>query len=767
MMSSPSERNGEAAGEAPAGDWLRPGRFAVLLGLLVLAAYPQVVLGLQTFVYRDFGLFGYPLAHHLRESFWRGELPLWNPLNNCGLPFLAQWNTQALYPPALIYLLLPLSWGLGLFCLAHLFLGGLGMFHLARRWTGDSFAAAFAGMVYAFNGLMLNCLMWPNNVAALGWMPWVVLLAERAGRGGEIRPVLQAALVGALQMLTGAPEIILLTWTLTTALVLVEAGRAAGAWLRVLLRFGAVVTLVAGLAAAQLLPFLDLLAHSHRQDGIDSNAWAMPLGGLGNFLVPLFHCHRAYHGVFLQTGQYWTASYYVGVTTIALALLTVARRRPARIWVLFGLTVLCLALALGEAGHVYGWARKSLPGMGLMRFPIKFIVLPVFLLPLLAAWVIAEGRRHEEAERGRFLKELGGAAVLVAGLLGLVLWLTRFHWQQYDDVPFTLNNGLLRGGFFAAILLALLASLKVERPQARGLLQFAVLLLVWLDLSRHAPLPHTINRPVYEVSLPRPAPVPQHGAGRAMLTATARAELAHSTITKVEDEYLSRRWTLFSNCNLLEGIPKLDGFYSLFTREQMDVFPLLYASTNRWAPRLMDFLGVAMVTSATNLFDWEPRATHLPLVTAGQKPVFADTPTTLRALEKDTFDPRREVYLPPEVRAAVSATNETAAQISNARYTAHRIEFTTTATAPALVVAAQTFYHPWRAFVDGKPVPLWRANQAFQALEIPAGQHTVVLVYQDPSFRVGVAVSALTALVGLVGFWISRKRPSPGDTRAG
>ena len=56
-----------------------------------------------------------------RESFWRGEMPLWNPYNNCGLPFLAQWNTLALYPGSLFYLLLPLSWALGVFCLLHLF----------------------------------------------------------------------------------------------------------------------------------------------------------------------------------------------------------------------------------------------------------------------------------------------------------------------------------------------------------------------------------------------------------------------------------------------------------------------------------------------------------------------------------------------------------------------------------------------------------------------------------------------------------------------
>ncbi len=132
--------------------WLKPRWFVTLLAVLMLASYPQIFLGFQTFVYRDFGIFSYPIAYHLRESLWHGEIPLWNPLNNCGVPFLAQWNTQVLYPPALFYLLFPLSWSLGVFCLLHLFWGGCGMFLLARRWTQNHLAAAFAGIVFTFNG---------------------------------------------------------------------------------------------------------------------------------------------------------------------------------------------------------------------------------------------------------------------------------------------------------------------------------------------------------------------------------------------------------------------------------------------------------------------------------------------------------------------------------------------------------------------------------------------------------------------------------------
>src|ERR1700678_3231766 len=141
--------------------WITPRRFALLLAILVFVSWPGIFLGLEMFVFRDFGFFGLPIAWHLRESFWRMEWPLWNPLDNCGQPFLAEWNTQVLYPPALFYLLLPFPWSLGVFCLFHLFLGGLGMYFLARHWTQNTFAAAMAGIIFAFGALTLSSLLWP------------------------------------------------------------------------------------------------------------------------------------------------------------------------------------------------------------------------------------------------------------------------------------------------------------------------------------------------------------------------------------------------------------------------------------------------------------------------------------------------------------------------------------------------------------------------------------------------------------------------------
>src|SRR6185436_15213463 len=95
---------------------------------------------------------------------------------------------------------------------------------------------SIAALVFAWNGLTLHALMWPNNMAALGWMPWVVLAMERAWREGG-RRVFAGALIGAMQMLTGAPEIILLTWLIVGVFWLRDFVKPGGQRLQLLFRF--------------------------------------------------------------------------------------------------------------------------------------------------------------------------------------------------------------------------------------------------------------------------------------------------------------------------------------------------------------------------------------------------------------------------------------------------------------------------------------------------------------------------------------------------
>lgn len=743
--------------------WLKPRRFAALLAFFTFAAFPQVWLGLQTFVYRDFGLFSYPLAFHFRESFWRGELPLWNPLSNCGIPFLAQWNTQVLYPPALFYLIFPLSWSLGVFCLLHLFWGGLGMYFLAQGWTQNRFAAAFAAIAFAFSGIMLSSLIWPGTIAGLGWMPWVVWLTVRAWRSGG-KVLILAALAGAMQMLSGAAEVVLLTWLLLGSLSvadLVQGNHPRG---KIIRRAGLVVVLIAALSAAQLLPFLDLLDHSRLQQDISAAVWPMPATGWANFLVPMFH-EVSYQGVFIQGNQSWVASYYVGGTVIALALLAVWRLRQGRLWLLAGLAVFCLVLALGDATPIYGWVSRSVGIIGLMRFPVKFVVVAVLVLPLLAACALAERPlpSARAAKRRRWQWSFLGLGTLML-MLGLI-WSNRQFPASDADRTIMLGNGAFHAVFFAVIFLGCFQLGKISNLKARTSWQFLLLAMLWLDLSRSAPAPQTVNRSIYQPEMSRTLPPPQWGLSRAMIPSAHRETFNHRVLADATSDYLARRFALMGDCNLIESVPKLDGFYALYLSDYA-VWFYNYYHDDQPAQPLLDFIGVSQtLVLQTNRFAWQARSTFMPLLTGGQKPVFLEDMATLARLTSNDFNPRAEVFLPLAATNLITASNSSPMAISAVQYAAQRIEADVRAEHPGMMVAAQTYYHPWQAYVDGKQTPLWRANYAFQAFEVPPGSHHVRLVYEDRRFYLGAVVS-LTTLAGCLACYFWRRRPAVEATAA-
>ena len=813
----PGCAGGSAEARRRAFDWFTPLRFGILLALLIFAAFPHVLPGLQTFVVRDYGFFAYPLAHFQRECFWHGELPLWDPYNNCGVPFLAQWNTMPLYPLSLIYLLLPLPWSLSFFCLLHLWFAGFGMFFLARRWTGlrraevssvfgvcnarpvsaqlsgneatatqagNSFAAAFAGVAFAFNGLTLNLLMWPSHIATLSWMPWVVLAVELAWREGGQKIIL-AAFAGALQMLAGGPEIIFLTWILLLAMWIQQlvkraagvppaeltcakdssAGKMPAARYNVSMfwRFPLVVTLVISLAAVQLLPFLDLAAHSQRSAGYADTRWSMPGWGWVNFLVPMAFGRTWTEGVFFQNGQYWTSSYYLGISALWLALLAVWTVRERRVRLLGAVAMVALVFALGENTFVYPALRKIIPQLSLMTYPIKYVIFVALLAPLLAAFALAHQQNLRSEEKSAFNKRLVlVGAVLLALIAGILFWARQFPFST-DDVHATWLNGLSRAAFLILTGALLFVLTRENAPGLRRIAPLILIFVAWLDVFTHEPAQNpTVPPSVYELNLARARlamqPQPALGESRAMVTPAAAMDFIRFALSDPKNNYLAKRLGYCANCNLLDAVPKVDGFFSLLPRESDGLISLLYGATNANFPKLNDFLGVSQITAPDEFFHWQARKTFLPLVTAGQKPVFLDDTGTLRALAQLDFDGGKMVFLPPEAKSLVTVTNQTAARVLSSQFKAQRADIEVEASEPSLVVVAQTWYHNWRAYVDGRPAPLLRANHAFQAIQVPAGRHYIRLAYEDLAFQFGAAVSICMVVNCFIFLRLLRKR---------
>src|SRR5262249_7143983 len=139
-----------------------------------------------------------------REALAVGELPLWNPYEYAGMPFLADGQSGSIYPLGVLFYLLPVAYAYGPFLALHLFLGGAFAYAFARVLGCRAGAALIGGLGFAFSAFLVVSFTWPMIVSAAVWLPLLLLFVElivrRAERGGSLAGQLGLALAGGLAL---------------------------------------------------------------------------------------------------------------------------------------------------------------------------------------------------------------------------------------------------------------------------------------------------------------------------------------------------------------------------------------------------------------------------------------------------------------------------------------------------------------------------------------------------------------------------------------
>jgi len=430
--------------------------------------------------------------------------------------------------------------------------------------------------------------------------------------------------------------------------------------------------------------------------------------------------------------------------------------RQRRGWLLGALVFGCLILALGNNGLVYAAVKRVFPLLGFMRYPVKFVMLPAALIPLLGAMFIGHCLSVSKPDWLALRRWIVGFGAVLLAISAFVIWIAFHYPMRGTDAQLAATSAISRAGFLIVILGSLALLRHIKRPGLEKPARLGVLLLLFLDVMTAGPRPNpSVPRWVYEPNLAGKElhldPMPRPGTARAMLNAEAESNLSVTQMTNGINDVIYRRLALRGNLNILDDIPKLVGMYPLYFRELGEVLPALYAAPQP-PTALMDFLSVSYTNVAGKVTEWGFRPTHLPWVSAGQKPVFADGAATLTGLTRADFDPRKTVFLPLETQPLVAVSNSSPVKVSVRRFSPLRIELEVEAAEPAMVVIGQSFYHNWRAYVGGNATRLLRANHAFQALEVPPGRHEVILRYQDRFFYCGALIS-LASLILWIALW--------------
>ncbi len=341
-----------------------------------------------------------------RDSFAAGRPPLWNPYILAGQPFLASGQNGSLYPLGVLFYLLPLPQAYGWFIALHLWIGAMGTFWLTRTLGATRIGGIIAGLTFAFCGYLTVSYLWPMVVSTAVWLPALLAVIERQMLGGSRRAtrtlLVGSAIVG-MQFLAGHLEMslyLLLTAGLYTAPRLV--GRVRAEPIRRLLLDGAValalVALGTGLAALQLVPFTEVIAHNVRtgwSDYDETISYALPKERLLAYLVPnLFGNPTDHTYVDLESWQthsvehlrpngelrtdtewggknYVEGTVYVGILPLLLTAVAIVTRPRGGALTLTIIAGVSLLLAFGTP--LYAVLFYGIPGVNQLHTPFRWV----------------------------------------------------------------------------------------------------------------------------------------------------------------------------------------------------------------------------------------------------------------------------------------------------------------------------------------------------------------------------------------------------------
>jgi hypothetical protein len=756
---------------------------------VVFVVLAPALLTSSVFFERDILGYWYPNIEVFTRAIAEGAWPLWNPYSGFGAPLLADPNFQIAYPLTWLNLWLPRAAYYKLFVTVHCLIAGAGAWALARR-QGLSPASAFvAGAAFSASGPFLSAANLFHHFAGAAWMPGVLWAVEGGLRGSTRRSWLPIGVMGVMQVLAGSGDLCLITAmavALRVGVHLVGRRRSLPSELARLIPVGGkALTFALLLSAVQWLPTLDIAGSSMRtqQLAVTSTYWSLHPGSLADLVVPgltadLPMSDRLRAALF-EAREPLLRCLYWGLPLLLLAAL--ATPGPDRTWA--ALAGGCfLVAALGRHTPFYS-LLLTLPGAGLLRYPVKYMVPASLFAALLAA-------RGAEAWRGPWREREGRRALLLGGMwLGAgaaagaaALWLeseppTLAPWLDLGALASGSGSAtagsLGRTAAVAAVCAALLG-LRSRYVRAPRWLALALLALVVADLAAVGSGVNRLAPP--EIVAHRPEGAQRLAAEPgARVFAGRRAPECWEQIRTPQgwDERWARalavqqslsppvgaRWALygsydgeFSGLGSLRAAPVTDA------ARQFEGTPLGLRLLRMGAVDYVmsvgsrGYEGLSLLEDLPSVYPCPLRLFRVgePMprayVVDGVRSEPAGDP--LPALADPELDLSRSVILPaPEVPREGTPSFRGSARITWRRADAMVLEVE--ASGPAVLVVVEAFSPGWQATVDGRRAEILRANLLFRAVPVPAGRHRVALVYRPRAALVGIALSGVGLMLGL------------------
>ncbi len=516
-------------------------------------------------------------------------------------------------------------------------------------------------------------------------------------------------------------------------------------------------------------------------------------------------------------------SVFVGFVPLFFALCGWALGRDRRRNFVGGSAITIFLLSFGHFTPLFSLAYLLVPLLCLVRFPVKLLVPFVMLLAILAGWGLDAVRGEValwQARRNRALwplEALLGSCFLIWVAAGVapgfalrpVSWALFRQGHSANEVAQMTHylEAMLRlylpgiAGFLLAGLLLLIGLVSKKRWAIWGVPAFTILGMVQLFAEGFSANP-SVPRGFYDYVPPvisqfRGMPGTYRVTSLTRVSAASKGVQDYVNFESIPEaaaiphvaQGIFRQRLLLATGSMSQGVegslnldfddrslpPFLfDVWIYLLTQapDDLRVDCLLGRTNTKYIIR-----PVRQVTSrgrvVSEIFSGSPKPSYLienpyflPRAYVAGTSVFTKSPLeTLSEMASPHFDAAEKAILAADPGAAPAVHGlSSAGSVEISEHQPNRVTLKAELSRPGYVVLLDRYDPNWHASIDGREVPVLRANQLFRAVYAEPGQHEILFYYRQRGLLLGMLLSVLT-LVTLAFFYACNpERPRTSRT---
>ncbi|MBI5643932.1 MAG: YfhO family protein [Deltaproteobacteria bacterium] len=751
---------------------------------------------------RDLSVFFIPPRHLWVELLRGGEFPLWNPYSYSGHPLLATLQPGIFYPVNLLLLVLPFDLAFNWTIIIHFFIAGISTYALMREVRAGKAGALAGALTFMLSGYLFSAHNVMSTLFSVAWVPLAAFTFLRAIRRGSSLYAALTGIVLSMMFLGGGIEVFFGTIVLLIFMLALpgifdfedtDAARISPVKRSLLLVYALAVFFL--LCAVQILPFLELASFSTRAGGLgylEATTWSLDIKDFIQFFIP------DPYGYMISDEKYWAnqswlKTVYLGFVPFILSIFFVLRSKKKPL--AFIMTALFfLSMAMGRNNAFYYYLHSYIPVLNKFRYPVKFLFVP-FLFISMGAGLGYDRFKEAAKEAAKPVHRALLLLLVISTLAAIALGILNFYHTDIEaylvsrGIDFPVYNHVSVNLFNtkrALVFLIIFSTglfLAFRSARLRKLLPYFVVVTLSIDLffAHNGYYATTKAEDYYAKSKVMEFMEGDKGLYRVFVTPRTMNENVEITETDAFDRELIQSLDLqkerLTGFNLLHKIFDIEGAEVMKRGDYTNLFTLMASLDRADSTNIPSMLNVKYVVSILKIDSPEYRLKKIIGARdgnvrgiEGEKAlkiyenlnyvprffmvdsyrVIKDPREYLETLVDKKFSPGRLVLLEEEPGAKIKPSDgktrpECPVEVLN--YKNNSVELMVRCSSDAILVASESYYPGWKAYVDGSEEKILKADYVLRAVPLKAGAHTVVFKYSPLSFKAGLFVSAISAVL--------------------